>query len=173
MQPDVGMILRSRARLLAREPGATQITDALELVEFALAQEKYAVESSFVREIHALANLTPLPCTPEFVLGVVNLRGKIVSVVDIKTFFDLPEKGLTDLNKVIVLESETMCFGILADAVSGVRRVPAAAIQPSLPTLTGIRDQYLKGITPERAIILDAAELLRDQSIVVQEQIAG
>ena len=164
-------ILKARAQILAREPGKAQAADALEIVEFVLAHEKYGVETSFVREIHPLTNLTPLPCTPAFVLGVVNLRGEIVSVIDIKKFFDLPEKGLTDLNKVVVLQSETMRFGVLADAVLGVRRIPVAGIQPSLPTLTGIREQYLKGVTSERTIVLDAEKLLRDEKIVVQEQV--
>ncbi len=166
-------ILKARAQALAREPAKAQAADALELVEFVLAHEKYGVETSFVREIHPLTDLTPLPCTPAFVLGIVNLRGEIVSVIDIKKFFDLPEKGLTDLNKVIVLQSETMRFGILADAVLGVRRIPAAEIQPSLPTLTGIREEYLKGVTPERMVVLDAGKLLADEKIVVQEQVEG
>lgn len=166
-------VLKARAQALAREPAQAQPADALELVEFALAHEKYGVETSFVREIHPLTELTPLPCTPAFVLGVVNLRGEIVSVIDIKKFFDLPEKGLTDLNKVIVLRSDTMRFGILADAVLGVRRIPAAEIQPSLSTLTGIREQYLKGVTSERTVVLDAEKLLADERIVVQEQVQG
>lgn len=164
-------ILKARAQALAREPAKAQAADALEIVVFVLAHETYGIETSFVREIHALTDLTPLPCTPAFVLGVVNLRGEIVSVIDVKKFFDLPEKGLTDLNKVVVLQSETMRFGVLADAVLGVRRIPVAEIQPSLPTLTGIREQYLKGVTSERTIVLDAERLLRDEKIVVQEQV--
>lgn len=164
-------ILKARAQALAREPGEARDADALEIVEFMLAHESYGVETSFVRDIHPLTNLTPLPCTPAFVLGIVNLRGEIVSVIDIKKFFDLPEKGLTDLNKVVVLQSETMRFGVLADAVLGVRRVPVAEIQPSLPTLTGIREQYLRGVTSERTIVLDAEKLLADATIVVQEQV--
>lgn len=164
-------ILKARAQALAREPAETHDVDALEIVEFMLAHESYGVETSFVRDIHPLTNLTQLPCTPAFVLGIVNLRGEIVSVIDLKKFFDLPEKGLTDLDKVVVLRSATMCFGVLADAVLGVRRVPVAGIQPSLPTLTGIREQYLKGVTSERTIILDAEKLLADEKIVVQERV--
>ncbi|OGA16621.1 MAG: chemotaxis protein [Betaproteobacteria bacterium RIFCSPLOWO2_02_FULL_66_14] len=166
-------ILQARARALAREPAQARDGDALEIVEFMLAHERYGVETSFVREIHPLTNLTPLPCTPAFVLGIVNLRGEIVSVIDLKKFFDLPDKGLTDLNKVVVLQSATMRFGVLADAVLGVRRVPVAEIQPSLPTLTGVREEYLKGVTSERTIILDAENLLADGKIVVQEQVIG
>ena len=87
-------ILRERALALAAEPGETQtLADSIEVVEFLLAHERYAVESSYVREVYPLENLTPLPCTPGFVLGIVNLRGEILSVIDLKKFFDLPEKG--------------------------------------------------------------------------------
>lgn len=172
--PDAGetkRILKARAKALAREPGKAEAAAELEFVEFLLAHEKYAVETRHVREVYPLENLTPLPCAPAFVLGIVNLRGEIFSVIDIKKFFDLPEKGLTDLNKVIVLRSDSMLFGILADAILGVRRVPVSEIQPSLPTLTGIREKYLKGVTPERTVLLDAEKLLADEAIIVQEQV--
>jgi len=165
-------VLKARAQALAREPGKVQAADEwVEVLEFFLAHEKYAVESQHIREVYPLGNLTPLPCTPPFVLGIVNLRGEIVSVLDIKKFFDLPEKGLTDLNKVIVLQSGQMLFGILADTIAGVRRIPVAGIQPSLPTLAGIREKYLRGITPDRTILLDAEKLLADEKIIVQEQV--
>ena len=167
-------ILKARAEALARPPGQAEAAgEHIEIVEFALAHENYAVETRYVREVYPLENLTPLPCTPAFVLGIVNLRGEILSVIDLKKFFELPEKGLTDLNKVIVLQSANMLFGILADAVLGVRRVPLAGIQPSLPTLTGVREEYLKGVTAESTVILDAEKLLADGGIVVREQVAG
>ena len=171
---ETSRILRERALALAAEPGRTQTLDqSIEVVEFLLAHERYAVESSCVREVYPLENLAPLPCTPAFVLGIVNLRGEIVSVIDLRRFFDLPQTGLPDLNKVIVLESGNRVFGILADAIVGVRRIALADIQPSLPTLTGIREKYLKGITPERTVVLDAGKLLADEAIVVQEQVDG
>jgi purine-binding chemotaxis protein CheW len=171
---ETGRILRERALALAAEPGRTQtLAQSIEVVEFLLAHERYAVESSYVREVYPLGNLTLLPCTPAFVLGIVNLRGEIVSVIDVRKFFDLPQTGLPDLNKVIVLESGNMVFGILADAILGVRRIPLAEIQPSLPTLTGIREKYLKGITPERTVVLDAGKLLADEAIVAEQQMGG
>ena len=167
-------ILHERALALAAEPGRTQIlAGSIEVLEFLLAHERYAVETCHVREVYPLENLTPLPCTPAFVLGIVNLRGEIVSVIDLRKFFDLAQTGLPDLNKVMVLESGNMVFGILADAILGVRRIAPAGIQPSLPTLTGIREKYLKGITPERTVVLDAAKLLADEDIVVQEQVGA
>ncbi|MDD5180892.1 MAG: chemotaxis protein CheW [Gallionellaceae bacterium] len=167
-------ILQARAQALASEPGKIQ-TDAecLRVMEFRLAHERYAVESRHVREVVALENLTPLPGAPAFVCGIVNVRGEILSVIDIKKFFDLPQKGLPDLHKIIVLQSDNMLFGVLADTITGVRQIPLAGIQPSLPTLIGIREEYLKGVTPERTVILDAEKLLADEKIIVREQVEG
>jgi purine-binding chemotaxis protein CheW len=165
-------ILRARAQALAREPNREEATRGeLEVVEFLLAYETYGVEPSYVREVYPLKELTPLPCTPPFVLGIINVRGQILSVIDLKTFFDLPEKRLTDLDKVIVVHDDAMAFGILADAIVGVRSVPLSHIQPSLPTLTGIRAAYLKGVTGERLVILDAAKLLTDKALIVFEEV--
>ena len=165
-------VLEERAKALAREPARTEVEDEwIEVMEFTLAHERYAIASEHVREVYPLEELTPLPCTPTFVLGIVNLRGEILSIIDIKEFFDLPKKGLTDLNKVIVLESEDMMFGIVADAIGGVRRILRADIQPSLPTLTGIREDYLQGVTAERVVVLDAGKLLSDEKLIVNEQV--
>ena len=167
-------ILKARAQALGQKAEAMgAIGERIEVVEFILAQEHYAIESRHVRDVYPLEQLTPVPCTPAFVLGIVNLHGEILSVIDIKKFFDLPARGLTDLNKVIVLEAGSMRFGILADAIVGVHAIPVADIQPSLPTLTGIREDYLKGVTSTRMVVLDADKLLADKEIVVQEQVPG
>jgi len=165
-------ILKARARALAREPKRErEAEDTIEVVEFVLAYERYGVQSSYVREVYPLKDLTLLPCAPPFVLGIVNVRGQILSVVDIKKFFDLPEKGLTDLDKVVVLRAGSMEFGILADLIAGTRVVARRELQPSLPTLTGIREEYLMGVTADRTVILDAQRLLSDPKMVVHEKV--
>ncbi len=172
-------ILKKRAQDIAQEPKKEEVEEYIEVVEFLLAYERYGIESSYVREVYPLKEFTPLPCTPPFVLGIINVRGQILSVIDIKKFFDLPEKGLGDLNKVIILHSEGpvlsevegMEFGILADVVLGVHNVLLSELQPSLPTLTGIREEYLKGVTGERVVILDAEKLLSDKKIAVHEEV--
>lgn len=165
-------ILKARAAALAREPeDAGTATERLEIVEFLLSPERYGIESTFIGEVYPLRDLTPLPCTPPFVLGIMNIRGRILSVLDIRKFFDLPEKGLSDLNKVIILHGNAMEFGILADAIIGTRTVPLADLMPSLPTLTEIRAEYLKGVTEDRLVVLDGEKLLSDRRIIVHEDV--
>lgn len=165
-------ILKARAVRLAEAPSRVSAPgETLEIVEFLLAQETYGIESTYVGEVCPLRQLTPLPCTPAFVLGILNLRGSILSVIDIRKFFDMPAPGLSDLNKVIVLRSGAMQFGILADLVVGTRTITRGELQASIPTLTGAREKYLKGVTTDRSIVLDAASLLRDPGIVVNEQV--
>lgn len=164
-------ILKKRAEELAREKTKTGDEDFIEVVEFLLAKERYGIESRFIREVSPLKDFTPLPGVPPFVLGLVNVRGRILSVVDIKKFFDMPRQGISDLNQVIIINNEKMEFGILADAILGVRNVAVSGIGPPLPTLTGIREEFLQGITGERMVILDAARILADKAIVVHEEV--
>lgn len=162
-------ILKERAVRLATPPDFGPDGERIELVAFKLAHETWCIESAFVREIWPLTEWTPVPCTPPFVLGIVSLRGQIFSVIDLRQFFDLPDRGLTDLNRIILLQSGEMTFGILADAILGVCDELVADIQPSLPALTGIREKYLRGITRDREVVLDGARLIHDQGIVVKQ----
>lgn len=164
-------VLRSRAKRLAQElekRGAD--TDCLDVLEFLLAHETYAIETGFVREVYPMMELTPLPCTPAFVFGLINIRGQILTVMDMKKFFDLPERGITNLNRVIVVRKDAMELGILADEIIGIRSIPASELQPPLSIMTGIYADYLKGITGERIIVLDMERLLTDRRLIVHEE---
>jgi purine-binding chemotaxis protein CheW len=163
-------ILRARARAIAGEVKVESDGEQINIVEFSLAHEKYGIESSLVSEVFQVRNLVSLPGTPDFVAGIINLRSRIISVIDIKKIFNLPEQGLTNLNQVIVIASEEMEFGILADAIVDVRSVFRSELQPSLATLTGIRAEYLLGITKQRVVILDGQRLLSDRSLVVDDR---
>lgn len=165
-----GRILRRRAEHLAHDEEKAAVADTVEIVEFLLAHEHYGIESPHIREVHPLRDYTPLPGLPAFVLGLINVRGRILSVVDLKKFFDLPAKGISDLNKVIIIGDETMEFGILADVILGVRGIAAAAIGPPPPTLTGIGEEFLRGVTGEGLVILDAARILTDEKIMVHQE---
>jgi purine-binding chemotaxis protein CheW len=163
-------ILKARADELAREAGRVEYAEQIELVEFMLANERYGIESSYVREVYPLKDYTPLPCTPAFVLGLINVRGRIVSVIDIRKFFDMPEKGMGELNNVLIISDEKMEFGILTDSIGGVRKIAVERIQPSLPTLGGIRGEFLRGVTDEPLAILDASKLFGNSNIIVHEE---
>jgi chemotaxis signal transduction protein len=163
LEPDVAV-----PESAGEESGRTR--DMLEVVAFVLRQEKYGIETRYIREVCPLNELTPLPGAPSFVLGIVNVRGRVLSVIDIGKLFDLPQRGVGDLDRIIVLQHEGMEFAILGNAILGVVRVPADELQPSLPTLTGLRGEYLRGVTRDRMAILDGARLLADENIVVREE---
>lgn len=164
-------ILRARAQALAREPEPAEAGSQIEVVEFLLAHERYAIETEYIREILSLKEVTPLPCTPSFVLGIINIRGRILSVVDIKKFFNLPERSITNLDKIIIIHTDEMEIGILADNILGTKLIPLKTINPLPPTMTGIGAEYLKGVTCERVVVLDTAGILSDQKLIVYEEV--
>jgi len=165
-------ILKARARALARPLGGKQTAgEAFDVVEFRLAQERYAVERAAIREVYPLRDLTPLPCTPPFIPGIINVRGQILPLLDMKKFFDMPDVGITDLHQVIIVRGGDIELGIVADAVVGVRSLPFDSVQRPLPTLTGIRAQYSKGVTNEAVVILDIARILSDPRLIVEQEV--
>ena len=161
-------ILKNRAQKLAQtiSPDNNYLT-TITVVEFRIAHEIYALELKRIRIIHPLKSLTFIPGTPDFIRGVINLRGEIISVVDLKVFFDLPDQEFTNLAQVIILASDEMEFGILADEVLGIAEIPKNDIQPSLPTLTGVRADYLKGVTGNGIVVLDDEKLLSDEKMYI------
>jgi len=116
----VQAVLRRRAEVLAQEPPNEDVEGhQMGVISFRLAGETYAVEMTYVRETLPLGNLTPLPCTPPYVIGIINLRGRIVSITDLRILFGLPVESLPDGVTVIVLSDGTMEFGVLAETVVG------------------------------------------------------
>lgn len=168
---DPAAILRARAKVLARREPAAEPGAAIELLELRLARESYALETRHVSEVLPLVDLTPVPCTPAFILGVVNIRGRITAVVDIRRFFGLPTRGMTDLHHIILVRGGDMEFGILADVVAGVRSQPRSGLQPAQPTLTAVPPEYLLGVTTERLVVLDVERVLADPRLIVQEEV--
>jgi purine-binding chemotaxis protein CheW len=172
MKKEIRTILKNRAIAMAQEPGQKRAVSAtIGVITFTLAAETYAIESDFVREVYLLRDFTPLPGVPPYIFGIINVRGQILPVVDLKKFFNLPEKGLGELNKVIILRNSQMEFGILADVVEGTQTVALEDILAAPPTITGIGEKYLKGITKEHIIILEAENILNDKKIIVNEEV--
>lgn len=164
-------ILKARAKALAVEIiDETTQKEFMEIMEFSLASETYGIETAFIREVYPLKDFSPLPGTPSFVLGIINVRGQIISVIDLKKFFNLPEKGLGELNKIIIVRNERMEFGILADVIQGTRSVSLDAIQSSPVSTIEIGSGYLKGVTSDHTIILDAEKILDDEKIIIHQE---
>jgi purine-binding chemotaxis protein CheW len=164
-------ILKSRAALLAVPAQEADPGVRLDCLEFVLSGESYALEMSYITQTLPLSEFTPLFCTPPFVLGITNLRGRIVSIIDLRRFFELPAVGLSDLNRVIVVSNGSMEFGVLADSIVGIRPLPLADLQPVPAALTGIREEFLSGVTADRMALLDIGKILSDKRIVVHEEV--
>ncbi len=167
-EASVQAILRSRAEELAKLPEVqARGVQIIEILEFVLGKERYAFPSKYVREVFPLTEITPLPGVPDYILGVINVRGRILSVMDIRRLLDFGNVGLTNLNKAIILQGGDMELAVLADEVTGVYVVDEDQGQRTLPTLAGNREEYLKGVTKDRVVVLDAEKLLASKDLVV------
>ncbi|MDP1809449.1 MAG: chemotaxis protein CheW [Actinomycetota bacterium] len=165
-------VLTTRATVLAQTPGlADEGRTLAQYVTFDLGSERYAVDVAFIEEIQPLKELTLIPCTPDFVVGAVNIRGGILPVIDVKKFFGIPEAGIADLNKVLVIRIGEMHFGILADTVEEVLDLADEDIEPQLATLSGAQEESIKGVSKSRVIILDIEALVNDRRMIIHQDI--
>jgi len=127
-----------------------------QLVVFQLGAELYGVDIARVHEIIRLQSITRVPHAPSFVEGVINLRGKVIPVVDLRRRFGLPTSEHTRATRTVVVEIGDQVVGIIVDSVSEVLRVSTSTIEPPSPVVAGIDSEYLHGIAklPERLVIL-------------------
>ncbi|MFL6663365.1 MAG: chemotaxis protein CheW [Rhizobacter sp.] len=153
---------RSQAR-----PGPT-----LEVVVFDIGPHRCAIETPFVSEVRRVGEITPLPCTPPFVSGIMNVHGRIVAVIDLKRFLELGESGWTDPDEVVIVQHADVEFAILADRIVGTSRVPLDSLQPAPSLSLGPRAACVRGTAPGPLVVLDGARLLAEPALVVDEEVA-
>ena len=164
-------LLKKRAIEMGREPDQdTSGSNFVDIISFSLADETYGLETEFVDEVFQLKEFTPLPGVSSHILGVVNVRGQILAIVDLKVFFNLPFKGIGELDKVIILRNNQMEFGILADTVYGTQSIDIKEIMSVPQTVGGIGGTFTKGVTKEHLIILNGEALLMEKNLVINEE---
>lgn len=127
-----------------------------QVVVFDLAGESYGVDINHVQEIIRRPAITVVPRAPEYVEGVINLRGRVIPVIDLRNRFGLPRTEADRASRIAVLEIAGHTVGAAVDAVSEVLRIPASVIEPPGATLAGPATAHLRGIAKieERLIIL-------------------
>jgi purine-binding chemotaxis protein CheW len=127
-----------------------------QLVVFMLAKEHYGVRIAVVESIIKLQPITAVPCSPAFVEGVTNLRGRVLPVIDLRKRFNLPAEESTKDTRIVVVEMSGTLVGMIVDAVSEVLRVPAESVEPPSPIMTTVDSAFITGIAKvgERLIIL-------------------
>jgi purine-binding chemotaxis protein CheW len=127
-----------------------------QVVVFDLAGESYGIDIRHVQEIIRLPAITSVPRAPKCVEGVVNLRGRVIPVINLRTRFGLPDGERGRATRIVVLEAGGQTVGALVDAVSEVLRIPRDAIEPPGATLQGPETAHLRGIAKleDRLVIL-------------------
>ncbi|HUY87938.1 MAG TPA: chemotaxis protein CheW [Pirellulales bacterium] len=163
-------LLARRALALEQPPKPDPLeNNVLHVVTFTLAGERYGIEAESVREIVCVDDFTPIPGAPPFVTGVVNLRGGIVAVVDLRILLALPARGLVDMPQAIIVGRDTAEFGILATEVQEFVAVrPEELLEPSASS-AGIEKALLKGVSVDAMLLLDGRKLLTDPRLFVNE----
>lgn len=166
--PESGM----REEILVREAGGRE---ELHLVTFSLG-ERYGVDIAQVQEIIRVGNITVVPNCPSYMDGVINLRGKILPVLNLRRKLGIAGAGVTKNSRIVVTEVNGKLLGLLVDSVSHVIKVSAEVVESTPEEVLEADTDYITGVCklPERIIILlDLERLLRKEKIKMEEDAYG
>lgn len=154
--------LRTRARLLAlprnKQTDATRTT--LQVVQFLVGDETYAFDAIFLREVYRMKEHTRIPGAPPHVLGVINVRGLMIALIDLHLLLGFPRKAIAGRDQVLVLHARGKEVGILSDGTLGMRALPIESIHPVPPMIPETRAAYLRGVTGEQVVIINVEKIL-------------
>ncbi len=137
-----------------------------QVVGFKLGDEEFVLDILKVQEIIKLVDITPVPNSPDFVEGVINLRGKVIPIVSLRKRFGFEDKGKDSRTRIIVVEIDKKLVGFIVDHVTEVLRIPSSTIEPPPPLVSKIGSEYLKGVgkLDERLlIVLDVDKILNSE----------
>lgn len=150
--------------------GLEQIEDTQKgkFLTFSLGNEFYGIEIKYVTEIIGLQPITEIPEMPEYIKGIINLRGKIIPVMDVRLRFQKPFREYNDRTCVIVIDIRDISIGLIVDSVSEVISIPDADIVPPPNLNKEGGSKYIKGIgkiASDVKLILDSEKLLNDAEV--------
>lgn len=144
----------------------------MKILRFELAGEFYGLDILKIREINGMMDITSVPQTPQFMKGLINLRGKVIPVIDLRLKFGLPEETYTERTSIIVIEFKTVHgatqMGIVVDRVSEVITINKADIDAAPDFGTRLKSEYIKGMAKTKnqvLIILDIDLILTDEDL--------
>ncbi len=135
---------------------ARSMQDYLQVVSFRLGAEEYAIEITTVKEIILVEGITAVPQMPDYVEGVINLRGNVIPVLDLRRRFALAAAPFDDQTRIVVVRFGGRIIGLIVDAVSQVMRIPRGDIQDPPATIAGLAGEHRVGIAKlaERMVLL-------------------
>jgi len=139
--------------------------EQMQCVTFMLEDESYGINVMQVQEVLRETEVAPVPGSPDYVMGIINLRGTVVSVINARTRFRLPEKVSTDLTRIIVIEVEQQTIGILVDSVAEVVDINLAEIETPPNVGNDETSRYIDGIVSRNdklLILVDLNKLLSE-----------
>ena len=166
--PEIRDILDARARALAYQEAAEDTRQGEETLIFRLGDGRYGVSARLIREVQPLSVYTPLPGTPPFVLGLVNLRSRLLAALDIRPLLALPTSSLQPGAMLLIVSASGMDVALLADEVIEIR--PGAAdLSPALASAEGQMLAWLRGVDRDLTVQIDLALLLAHPGLIVNQ----
>lgn len=148
------------------QPAEKKSDELIQWVTFRLDNEKYGIRVMQVQEVLRMTEIAPVPGAPDYVLGIINLRGNVVTVIDSRKRFGLSEREADDSTRIVIIEAETNVVGILVDSVAEVVDLHTSDIDTAPNVGNDDSSKYIQGVSSqdsELLILVDVNKLLSDE----------
>lgn len=146
--------------------------DLIQLVSFNLGSEEFGIDILKVQEINRMVEITKVPQAPHYVEGVINLRGKVIPVIDLRTKFGLQAKERDKNSRIVVCDVKGDIIGMVVDAVSEVLRIPSSTVEPPPAITTGVDQHYISGVVKLEGrllLFLDISRIATDVNAAMEQ----
>lgn len=164
---DSKTILQKRASELAHPEEVHTLVPLRKVLTFSRAYQKFALETTYIREVITVHEIVPVPNTPDFVVGICSVRGEIISLVDFLILIQEKNTALTNCNQVIVLTNQKITFGILVDLILGIDTIREDAITTASLSSFQMKSKFIHGVAEDSLIILDGEAILSDPDLII------
>jgi len=155
----------------SKENIQSDVDELVQLVTFLLEDEEFGFDIFKVKEINKMMKITKVPNSPSFVKGVVNLRGNITPIIDLRSRLGLPEKENDNKTAIIVIELNEQSVGLIVDEVNEVLRIPASVTEPPPDIVSGVNSEYITAVAKLEDRLLTLLNLDKLLSLSEQKQL--
>ncbi len=159
---------------MAEDKTSGNVDDLIQLVSFKLGQEEFGVDILRVQEINRMVEITKVPQAPHYCEGVINLRGKVIPVIDLRKKFEMNVEEWTKNTRIVVCDVDGNVVGMIVDAVEEVLRIPSSTVEPAPDIVSSVNVDYIKGVAKlddKLLIFLDITKVAGDISSEISSSI--
>lgn len=164
-------VLEARARRIAQSSTQDGTDTTISVLGLKIGSEQYAMMIDSLVGVYKDIKVVAVPCTPNFVAGVANVRGRIVTVIELSNLLNVPDAETSGLHPLVAVANDNMTLAFRVEAIADVSNSSLSDLQPAPTNFDAAPAAYVKGLLPDGSVLLDTESILADPRLIIDEKI--